>query len=230
MATDPGAPSYTVPLIAPATNFPAGANAWSSQPYKVAPILDYFVPGDVQPAEGMNFIFNARDVAQAAAKTYATNLRLWANSRKLVHQVNYGDSDSADALAVLASFTTTSYSGGTLASLSVVDTSYAPVAGDLIEIAFSGCYKITNGTGASLTSTIKLAQGITPTDIIGAKTVYKTSDANTPIVSSTIHGYYVHAGDTNVISILGKVSSITGSSKIELVGPFLLRAHAYKPV
>ncbi len=221
--SDPGAPSYTVPNFAPATNYPAGADPWSAQPMKTTPADEYFTPGRTEPAEEMNFILHRQDVAQAAAKTYVGSLRTWVNNKKLVEHFSYGDSDDSDALTSLATFATTGYTGGTLISPGLT-----LVAGDVVQIAFSGCYKITNGTGGALTSTVKLMYGTVPTNVPGgAKWVLKTVDP-APIVSATMHGQWIQASDTNLISLVGKVSATTGGSQIELVGPFDIQIHVYR--
>ncbi len=221
--SDPGVPSYTVPVIATGANFPAGTGAWSSQPNKVAPSINYFLPERVQPAEEMNYIVNARDTAQAAAKTYAASLRTWVNDKKLVEHFSYGDSDASDTLTSYATFSGTGYTGGTL-----INPGLSLVAGDVIDIAFSGCYKITNGTGGALTTTLKLMYGTIPTNIPGGcKFVFKSVDA-APIIPATMHGRWIQAADTNLISILAKLSSTAGGSQVELVGPFGLQIHVYR--
>ncbi len=229
--SDPGAPSYSVPTFASETDYPVGSDPWSSQPMKVAPADDFFTPGVTQPAENMNYVLNAKDVSAAAAKTYLTNLRTYVNVNKLIHVFNQNGSDASDALSTLATFATTSYTGGTLVSLSVADSTYAPVAGDIIEVTFTAQYQFINfgGSGGStVVGFVKLAEGATPTDIPGAKAVHASGDTNVHIVSATIHGSYVHAGGTNVISILGKLSTSSGSPTVEMVGPFSLRVHVYR--
>lgn len=73
-----GRPAFTVPTFG-GGSFPAGANAWSSQPCAVAPAAAYFEPSKLAAAEELNYQFKATLDTCQSAKTYETTFADFAN-------------------------------------------------------------------------------------------------------------------------------------------------------
>lgn len=59
------------PTWAVETNYPAGANPWNSQPCKVAPVGDLWLPGTGDGAENRNYVDNVRCVSLASIQKEA---------------------------------------------------------------------------------------------------------------------------------------------------------------